>query len=234
MRNDVYAQYATALPAALAGADVVVVRPATAEEVRRHTAQVQRLVQETRALYDAVTAPIIAASPPERLRWLDNIFDGTSEAERMVYRTPPAVPDAEAFVIVPSLRWDPARIDGLHCLAFVGVRGVATLRDVRSRHLPLLRRIWTEGREAVSRAYGVPVSQLRAFVHYLPSFYRLHVHIQRVEIANASAVVDRAHALPDVIDNLERWGDRYYADRTFTIAVGELDPLWTHVQPAPA
>ena len=81
MRNDVYAQYATALPAALAGADVVVVRPATAEEVRRHTAQVQRLVQETRALYDAVTAPIIAASPPERLRWLDNIFDGTSEAD---------------------------------------------------------------------------------------------------------------------------------------------------------
>lgn len=72
------------------------------------------------------------------------------------------------------------QVDKLHCVALVHKRGICTLRDLRPEHLPLLRNVLHRGAEAIREAYGVPAAQLRAFVHYLPSYYHLHVHFMHM------------------------------------------------------
>jgi len=225
LHNDVYGQFAAMLPPALAGADVVLIHPASAADIAKYTQQARHVVVETPALYAAVTAPAVRALPPSRLQWVWNILDGTAEADRVLYRTDAATPPDEAFVIVPELSGDVADLRTLHCIALVQRRDVACLRDLRRAHLPLLRRLWREGRAAVARACGCAASRLRAYVHYHPSFFHLHVHYGLTDEA-VSAVADRAHLLPEIIDNLERYGDDYYASKTLTITVGEAEPLW--------
>lgn len=226
LHNDVYGQFAATLPPALAGADVVVIHPASAVDIAKYTQQARHVVVETPAFYAAVTAPAVRALPPSRLQWVWNILDGTAEADRVLYRTDAATPPDEAFVIVPELNGDVADLRTLHCIALVQRRDVVCLRDLRRTHLPLLRRLWREGRAAVARACGCPASRLRAYVHYHPSFFHLHVHYGLTDEA-ISAVADRAHLLPEIIDNLERYGDDYYPSKTLTITVGEAEPLWS-------
>lgn len=72
------------------------------------------------------------------------------------------------------------QVDKLYCIALVHKRGIRSLRDLRPEHLPLLRNVLHKGAQAIQEAYGVPAAQLRAFVHYLPSYYHLHVHFMHM------------------------------------------------------
>ena len=57
---------------------------------------------------------------------------------------------------------DPALLTtDLHCLAIVHQRGLKSLRDLRSDHLPLLRNIREVAVTAVARKYGLQGSQVR-------------------------------------------------------------------------
>jgi m7GpppX diphosphatase len=222
--NDAYAKYAATLPASTGAAavDVLVTHPAAPEDLAHHMARPERLVEETPAAYREGLARTIAAAPPERLQWVWNILSGAAEADRVLYRTADDAGD-DGFVVLPSLTWEVGDVRGVHCLVLTTRRDVATLRDLRRVHLPLLLRVWTEGRAAVSRATGVPVARLRAFVHYPPSTYHLHIHIAALDGAGASVAPERTHLLPDVIDNLVRYGDGYYANKTMHVLQPEDD-----------
>lgn len=71
-------------------------------------------------------------------------------------------------------------MDKLYCLALVHRRDVRSLRDLRSEHLPMLRNVLQRGAEAIKDTYGVPQEHLRVFMHYLPSYFHLHVHFVHV------------------------------------------------------
>lgn len=47
------------------------------------------------------------------------------------------------------------------------------------------------------------------FIHYQPSFYRLHIHFIHVENKKEDILGDRAHFLDNVISNLEL-DENYY------------------------
>lgn len=79
----------------------------------------------------------------------------------------------------PALCWW-VQVDKLYCLAIVHARNVRSLRDLRAEHLPLLRNILAKGSKAIQDEYGVPPAHLRAFVHYLPSYFHLHVHFMHM------------------------------------------------------
>ena len=85
----------------------------------------------------------------------------------------------------------------------------------------------------------VPASQLRVYVHYLPSFWQLHVHFALISCGGAVAgtSVGKAVLLEDVIDNLARDGE-HYATCSLSYAVGENEPLFgrlrEHLQLEPA
>ena len=58
----------------------------------------------------------------------------------------------------------------LYCSVIVHTRSIASLRDLRPQHLPLLRNIRQQSEAAIMLAFGMKKGELRMFVHYQPSF----------------------------------------------------------------
>ena len=77
----------------------------------------------------------------------------------------------------------------------------------------------------ITERYGTPANQLRAYLHYQPSFYHLHVHFTHVKQIAAGILVGRAHMLDDVIDNIANIHPHYYQKRTIMFVIKETEPL---------
>ncbi len=57
---------------------------------------------------------------------------------------------------------------------------------------------WSE--KAIADKYGVTAQQIRAYIHYHPSYYHLHVHFMHINVdAGAGMAAGKAHLLDDVI-----------------------------------
>ena len=54
--------------------------------------------------------------------------------------------------------------------------------------------------QAIADKYDVAHHQIRAYIHYHPSYYHLHVHFMHVSVdAGAGMAAGKAHLLDDVI-----------------------------------
>ena len=54
--------------------------------------------------------------------------------------------------------------------------------------------------QVIQEKYGVGSDQLRAYIHYHPSYYHLHVHFMHLKVdAGAGMAAGKAHLLDDVI-----------------------------------
>uniref|UniRef100_A0A8D1F449 m7GpppX diphosphatase n=1 Tax=Sus scrofa TaxID=9823 RepID=A0A8D1F449_PIG len=124
-----------------------------------------------------------------------------------------------------------AQLDDLYLIAICHRRGIKSLRDLTPEHLPLLRNILREGQEAILQRYQVTGDRLRVYLHYLPSYYHLHVHFTALGFEAPGAGVERAHLLAEVIENLEQ-DPEHYQRRTLTFALRADDPLLTLLQEA--
>lgn len=78
--------------------------------------------------------------------------------------------------------------------------------------------------DAILQRYGVPAARLRVYLHYLPSYYHLHVHFTALGFEAPGTAVERAHLLAQVVENLEH-EPAYYQERTLTFALRADDPL---------
>ena len=57
--------------------------------------------------------------------------------------------------------------------------------------------IWVQ---VLKEKYGVGNDQLRAYIHYHPSYYHLHVHFMHLNVdAGAGMAAGKAHLLDDVV-----------------------------------
>ncbi|XP_014700906.1 m7GpppX diphosphatase isoform X2 [Equus asinus] len=90
---------------------------------------------------------------------------------------------------------------------------------------------WNQQQEAILQRYQVKGDRLRVYLHYLPSYYHLHVHFTALGFEAPGSGVERAHLLADVIENLE-CDPEYYQQRTLTFALRADDPLLTLLQEA--
>ena len=79
--------------------------------------------------------------------------------------------------------------------------------------------------KAISDKYSVPLNQIRAYIHYHPSYYHLHVHFTLVSYQAPGSLVGQSHLLEDVIENIRKIDSHYYANRTMTFQVREDSPL---------
>jgi m7GpppX diphosphatase len=113
----------------------------------------------------------------------------------------------------------------MYCVAICHRRDIPSLRELRAEHLPLLRNMRDQGLAAIQRRYGIPGGQVRAWLHYQPSYYHLHVHFAHVRHEGAGLQVGKAHLLGDVIDALETCGGDVFARRTLTFVCGRADEL---------
>ena len=154
------------------------------------------------------------------LSWIENVVNGTKETERLLLNT-------DDFILNVDTKWkshpDTMTVardewyghkstEDLYCLAIVKDGSMASFRDLRAQHIPMLRGILKQGKDTIEKVYGVPQDQLRVFVHYPPQFYHFHVHFTRLE-NEFGCQVERGHLLSDIIQNLEM-DDEYYLKRT--------------------
>lgn len=65
---------------------------------------------------------------------------------------------------------------------------------------------------------------IRAFFHYPPSFYHLHVHFTTLQNRTCGCEVERAHLVQDVIDHLRLQTD-YYQNKTLYYKLDNDNPL---------
>lgn len=212
-----------------------VIHPASDRQIRRKRRVDFAQITETPEMYASITAPAIAQSVADgSISWLENVLNGTYEADRVLYTS--ADPETGCLISInpqwkthPAMDTDRSTWKNHSCLKDLNVLAIsrvelASLRDLRAKHLPLLRVIRDEGLRALNEIYGVQRHQVRVYVHYLPQFYQFHVHFRGL-FTDLGAQVDRARNLDDIIQNIEMDGD-FYAKRTITFNLQVNDPLF--------
>lgn len=112
----------------------------------------------------------------------------------------------------------------LYALAIVTRRDVSSLRDLTAEHLPLLRNLLSAGTRFLSARFGMRPDRIQAYLHYVPSYYHLHVHFSHVSRRSPDLVPGRSHLLSEVIGNIELCAD-YYQRKTLTMRLPSEHPL---------
>ncbi|XP_042656512.1 m7GpppX diphosphatase [Tyto alba] len=214
MCNDIYSTYHLYPPPELSEIKTTVVYPATEKHLQKYLRQEVHLVRETWEDYKNITLPFIQ-SQSFSIQWVYNILGKKAEADRIIHENPDP---CNGFILVPDFKWNQNQLDDLYLIALIHRREVKSLRDLTAEHLPLLRNILQEGKEAIEKRFSVPGSQLRIYLHYQPSYYHLHVHFTALGYDAPGSSVERAHLLADVIDNLEM-DSMYYQKRALTFAL---------------
>ncbi|CAE6471758.1 unnamed protein product [Rhizoctonia solani] len=208
---------------------ITIVENATEVHIRKFTRQSWTMVRESPQLYAQVVKPYIDGFPMSRLQWVYNILSHESEADRILFEDPSPT---EGFIILPDLKWDGTTMSTFYIQAIVHTREIRSLRDIRKRHLPILRNIRKQAIKVAQDKYSLPAGQLRLFVHYQPSYYHFHVHIVTLELSGqANANVGMAHLLDDIIAMLELEPDGLseeqgmFARMTMTYNIGKQHGL---------
>ena len=204
-RNDIYGLYDSYIPSILNRTKANVIWPATQKHIDKWTRSPSFMVEETSALYNTIVLPFIELdqfSPA----WIREVLDHKKEADRIIFEDS----DPETgFMLLPDYKWDGKQIENLYCLAIVHKYGIKSIRDLRSKHLPLLRKLFNDAPNAIEKKYGLPHSQLRIYLHYQPSYYHLHVHYSALGYDAPGINCGKAHLLSSIIKNIEKRSDHY-------------------------
>ncbi|KAL6065157.1 DCPS diphosphatase [Balamuthia mandrillaris] len=186
------------LPVPLA---IKLIFPATDTEISFWASQQRHLIRETAEEYKAVTLPYIQRIPPERNQWIDNMFRSVAASASSSSELPPQTIffEDEHFLFISDAKWDGASVDRLHCLALVKEKELYTIRELCQQHIPMLQNIRDKGLAFLHAHFHLPPSQVKVYIHHLPSFFHLHVHFTCLRAANNNPLespVERAHLLP--------------------------------------
>lgn len=213
--NDIYGKYHlfTSCPS-LSTIRTTIIHPATEKHIQKYMKHDIRLIEETVGDYNSITLPFITQSQLN-LDWVYNILDHKNEVERIVFEDP----DPETgFILLPDMKWDQINLQDLYLVGIVNTRGIKSLRDLNSTHIPLLNNIFMKGVQAIKSKYGLCQNQLRIYLHYQPSYYHLHVHFTSLSFEAPGSYVERAHLLSTVIQNIELMAG-YYQTATLAFPV---------------
>ncbi|KAI0634995.1 scavenger mRNA decapping enzyme [Trametes polyzona] len=210
-----------------------IVHPATEVHIRKYSRQEVAIVHETPALFERIVKPYIAAFPPSRTKWVENILNGVSEVEKVLYRDPS--PDL-GYLILPDMKWDLTTISSLYLVAIAFNRDIRSLRDLNKAHLSMLKSIRRESARVVKERWGLDHGSLRMFIHYQPSYYHFHVHIVNANYQGLPGMsTGQAHLLDDIISLIEcdpDDGPSILQRMTLTYALGEQHGLYEPMKAA--
>jgi m7GpppX diphosphatase len=163
-----------------------------------------------------VVKPFIAAFPPSRTKWVDDIIAGKKEGDKVLHRD-----DSGTFgyMIIPDMKWSLETVSDLYLLALCTSNEIKSLRDLRKIHVPVLKNIKEEATKIVKARWNNDgkIISLRMYIHYQPS-YCTSLRLQQglitdsefpdqfhIHIVNAShpmgfgMAVGQAHLLDDII-----------------------------------
>ena len=175
-------------------------------------------VRETPELYATATLPYIDAIPESKNKWIQNIFDGSKEADRVLFKD-------EEMVIVFDTKMDMADLSSVYMQCIFREAGIRSIRDLRAEHLPMLQRARTTILKVSREKLSCKPSELRIYMHYYPTFWWAHIHVQHISfpMMGGSTSIGKAILLEDVMQNLALKSD-YYACATLVSIIKEGTP----------
>ncbi|KAI8986786.1 scavenger mRNA decapping enzyme [Trametes punicea] len=210
-----------------------IIHPATEVHIRKYSRQEVVVVHETPDLFERIVRPYISAFPPSRTQWVENILNGVSEAEKVLFRDPS--PDL-GYLILPDMKWDLTTVSSLYLIAIAFNRGIRSLRDLNKTHLGMLKSIRREAARVVMERWGLGYGSLRMFIHYQPSYYHFHVHIVNANYQGLHGMsAGQAHLLDDIISLIEcdpNDGPSVLQRMTLTYVLGEQHGLYEPMKTA--
>ncbi|KAI8374781.1 HIT-like domain-containing protein [Blakeslea trispora] len=223
VENNIYGWCTTALRSDDLDIRLKYIFPATDVHIAKYEAQPRVMLLETPAHYHDITLPYIKSIPSKRTQWVDNILNGSAEAERVIYHDH----DPETgFAVLPDMKWD-GELETLYWVAIAMRSDILSLRSLNHHHLAFLKKLRETVHRLVQEKTGLMPHQLRLFVHYQPSYYHFHLHITAVSFSDAPGVFSgQAHLLDTVINNIELCTD-YYQKATIPFTIGSRHALFT-------
>ena len=161
-----------------------------------------------------VKGRVLSLEPPEEYQsttypkaikkskqWVLDIFSGKREHDRILYQD-------EDLVLIPNIDWNNGSLGGLHVMAIYKRPDLLSIRDLKSSDVEMLRRTYHLSRDLIVQRYGLPANQIKAYFHYPPSVWQLHLHFINVNDKEHCAV-ERSHNVEYVIQHLELIPDYY-------------------------
>lgn len=194
---------------------VSTIYPATNAHVKKYSQQEFFTFNETPDMYKKITLPHLSAQK-FTLDWVYNILEGKKEADRVDYKDEDP---KNGFVLVKDMKWT-GQVESLHMTSIVLDREIKSLRDLNASHLPMLENIQTNCFATIKAKYGLDETKVRAFFHYHPSYYHLHVHFTNLSFDASGINCDRGHLLSTVICNIQLMSD-YYQKATIPFVTGK-------------
>ena len=191
-----------------------------------------------------------------RLNWVFNVLDGLKEQEDIILRHDDTLNDdegKEGFILSPDLNWDRTTLTSLHLLALVQRRDLWSLRDLRKKHIPWLRKMQDMILDATISVYGpgtakggiqglnaIEKDELKLYVHYQPTYYHFHVHVVHIMCeAGGTQSVGKAIGFESIVSWLESMagegaggggeGEVGMDGVDLTYYVGERSEVWERV-----
>jgi len=220
-QNDIYGNYMATLSPQLNLVKSTVIHPCTEKHIKKYMKEKVYIIEETAELYTTVTKPYVD-SQPNSVKWVDNILNHVTEQERIVYEDSD---EETGFILLPDLKWDGKTMENLYLVAIIKKHGIKSIRDLNSKHIPLLKNIQTKSLKAISDKYGVDAHSLKVYFHYQPSYYHLHVHFTHLQFDGPGASVLGAHLLRTVIENIEL-SSEYYINSTLSFTAKKDTPIY--------
>lgn len=163
-----------------------------------------KVVTETYKFYRNKIIPYISSLEKSHNQFIYNIlYKGTEK----IYYT-----KEKEFVILKDYKY--INSNEMYFLGIVYDDSIKSLRDLTSKHLPLLRNLYCAKKEIEKIASELNNNKkyedsFKVFIHYYPSFFHFHVHYSDANLDIDSTSINRAFDLNTIIQNISLIGDYY-------------------------
>ncbi|KAI3379056.1 hypothetical protein SNEBB_000762 [Seison nebaliae] len=191
----------------------IIIHPADEQLIEKYSKKKKKLFLESWEFFEKFRQ---TAEYQQKLtlKWIDNIFEGKSERERIIERF--QFSDRYKYIVLPDMKWEikleeterleEERWKEIYCtIIFGGTSKIESLRDINGdEHLQLLEETQTNVKKLMKRRFGCDENELTYFIHYPPSFYQFHIHIVHINNEFGEQSIFRsAIPLSQVISNLK-------------------------------
>lgn len=162
----------------------------------------RKKVIETPEMYKNQIYPNIVN---QDLSWISNILDTNGGPLNIIYSD-------ERFVLIPDDKWDEKDLGQIYCLAILRDGSIRSIRNLGEEHIPLLEHINRKAIDVICKKYNLNAeysNKFRSYFHYRPTSWHAHIHFNLIDNKIGGAIVDVAHTVHNVVQNLKLSSDYY-------------------------
>ncbi|KAI0986302.1 hypothetical protein GJ496_010609 [Pomphorhynchus laevis] len=206
---------------------ITAICPATEAHITKYSQSDIYFVSESEETFQDVVKPYFDVCQLSS-RWIDNLLDQEANnnlphGEEFYYNDTDQI---NGFVVMKDYKWDGVNKDNFHIIALARHPALQSIRDLRGEHSNLIENMLEKTFEVIKDILNIPSSKVKAYFHYPPSFYRLHIHFTSIIQDNiGDGGLCRSRLALDVLDNI-KMNPNFYKERRIHYTITKSHPLF--------